>query len=363
MNNRFIEWFTCCMICLPFVLCFNRELFSIYNLFSSEIVLVYLVLIYVNYSSMRIKDIFLICFLFLICLCSVLFADSGYGSVITILEPIILLLLVDNILLSERQIKLIKKILAVALISLMYKSFFYAEDWVYFQDNDINPNTIGMLSVLICMICISCEIKKIYKIVLLLVTCIILINVRCRGASVALLVFLLSSLFIKSIKKNIKFIIVVLTFVGILFPVIYYVLYLNNVNLNFMEKSLFTGREMIWGNAFNEMAANEVKLILGLGSKANLWEGHNLNMHNNFLGVIVNYGIIGFVCVFYCLATKIINMFVKGTKEQCKNYIIAIIMIYISGMFETTLLWTTMIVANMSGLIFGNNYRNRNCIK
>lgn len=179
----------------------------------------------------------------------------------------------------------------------------------------------------------------------------------------ALLVFLLSSLFIKSIKKNIKFIIVVLTFVGILFPVIYYVLYLNNVNLNFMEKSLFTGREMIWGNAFNEMAANEVKLILGLGSKANLWEGHNLNMHNNFLGVIVNYGIIGFVCVFYCLATKIINMFVKGTKEQCKNYIIAIIMIYISGMFETTLLWTTMIVANMSGLIFGNNYRNRNCIK
>lgn len=358
INKKTIEWLTCFIICMPFIFCFNRELFSIYNSYSLEIILIYLVIVFISSSIVQAYEFILICVIFIICLCSVLFANSGYGSVITILEPVVLLLLIDNISLSEKHVKLINKVLIIVLFYLMYKSFFYSEDWLYFQDNDINPNTIGMLVILIYMICAANEEKVIYKILFLLVTSVVLINVRCRGASVALISFLLCSAFIRNVKQHIKLLIILLTFIGTVFPVVYYELYSNDIDLNFMGKSLFTGREMIWVNAFNEMSINNLKFIFGLGSKADLWAGHDLNVHNNFLGVIVNYGICGFICIFYYLGRKIICWFSgERSEKQCKYYLISVVMIYILGIFETTLLWTTMIVLVMSGIIFGNNCR------
>ena len=75
-------------------------------------------------------------------------------------------------------------------------------------------------------------------------------------------------------------------------------MYTNNVQFELLGKSLYTGRVDIWINAENNLNNNITALLFGLGSKSNLFLNHDLNLHNNYLGIIVNFGLIGFIICF-----------------------------------------------------------------
>ena len=115
---------------------------------------------------------------------------------------------------------------------------------------------------------------------------------------------------------------------------------------------MYSGREAIWLNFFNIVFDNVNNFLFGLGSKAELWENHRLNLHNNYLAIFTNFGLVGFLLYYGFLFKEILNI---SKNKNLKNYHLSSLLGFLSvlfyGFIEVTTFWFIMFFFNF--LFFG----------
>lgn len=189
-----------------------------------------------------------------------------------------------------------------------------------------------------------------------------ILNCKSRGSLLTLLVFIIWDSFIPKRwlknKNTIITITIIIILIGLLIPYIYTRLYIQGFDytLPFINKSLYTGREHIWSNFYYSIRLSKKNLIFGLGSKSNLWVGNSLNMHNNYLAVIANFGILGFIMYYGFWIKQIGNIYrKKNISDYQVSLVICFICILINGYIEVSTLWMNMFFFNFISLGFASH--------
>lgn len=304
--------------------------------------------------------------------------NSGIGSVYTVLTGWVVIMAYQKVKFTQRQ-KL------YLFIVFLLDNIFWNINSVTWYDKYIdemrvgrtivNPNGVGYY---ICFTCIFIWImlaqKKswkvnIFKYALTVWSVVGILNVHARMALAIFVMYyaLVFVLNIKFFKKRIKSIVglIYIAAVGleIFFPTIYIYLYRMGFASSYLymgiaEKGLYSGRESIWLNAFNDMTSLSNWLI-GMGSKQDYWQGHALNMHNNAMHLLVVFGVIGLI-VYFCFLFYFIRTefnYKKYTDVQLK-FLIFFLVLLIGGVSDTMLFYNNfmLIVFVPIGIATNNKY-------
>lgn len=340
----------------------SKNLFNLYTNYSLYIMFACsLMIIFTSRSILR--DFFLFCLVFFVYLIvSITYNGGGFGSIITILLFLLTLLSYTYFNLTERTCKFLVWFSLLMIVFLFSQSFIYSEDFYYHRYNSINQNTMSMYVIYFFMLLFTVsdlnnKIKKTGIIGLFIIALIALNNYSARGCTMALFFYMvLNFVFRKKWSNKIILLIsVVVIILGIAIPFVYLSLFKNNIDIVIFGKSLYTGRESIWNNMFIALNQNKINWLFGLGSKAILWTGHTLNVHNDFFAVLVNFGLIGFVLYYGFLLSVIVKI---SKIAQHDAYAKKALFMYISGVlmlgwFEVTTLWTTILPLTCFGLGIG----------
>lgn len=360
--------------CLAF---FSKKGFDIYEKLAFFGNFIGLIIILYLYNQISKKDLLNIGFFLIFAfytLTTLFINDGGIGSVITPLLGFLTLIVFKNIPLSNNNFKIILVALIILNLFLVINSNDYFEKSFANLGQYINSNTIGM--VLFYTAIYIKILLKMYKfkyhtfitLVFYILSIYALLNTQSRGAIMALLLFIILDTFVPKrfwksrLRLLLVFVVVIIS--GTIFPYIYTLLYKNNIELTlpFTAKSLYTGREDIWNNFFITMSLDLKNWFLGLGSKVELWENKDLNLHNNYLAILTNFGIIGFA-LYYGFIIKELKSFWKNInlKDYQISSLIGFLCILLYGFIEVTTLWYIMFFFNF--LFFGiikNDLKEKN---
>lgn len=310
--------------------------------------------------------VLLICLTLIISLVSVIYNDSGIGSLLNLLNFFNGFLLFSNIKINVFYKKIIMLISFILLIYLFSISFNVWNDYLV-RKNILNPNSVGVFILLsYCLLDLyfnskpnkSKSISLILKFAIIIISFIGILNSECRSALVGFFTYILINnlnLLKKFVNKNKNMILLILVVLGILFPIIYLNMYNNNVifNLPFSDKSLYTGREALWDYMIDDLSTSPSKTLLGVGTNHMTGIGIINNFHNWYIGVLYSFGLISFV-LYYSIIFKTIN------KSKNKKANIVLISIFIVGFFESTFLWTTFQAFLFMTLLISNGLEVKN---
>lgn len=288
--------------------------------------------------------------------------EGGIGSIIIPAYSFFLLLTLYNTTLNLKM----QKILFITFISLniywvLNSPNYYIKANYYNTGQYINSNTIGMVlmytAIYIKVLAKNLNIRfsNIIIFFIFVVNIYAILNCQSRGALFSLLIFILMDFFIpKKIWKNrllVTTFIVLIIILGTLFPIIYTSLFNNGYSFNipFTEKSLYTGREIIWSNFFSIMNDNPFNWLFGIGSKVNLLpgKGKSLNLHNNYLAIITNFGFIGYILYYIFIVKQISKIYkTKRISNLQISMIIGFVTVLINGFVEISTLWHNFLFFN-----------------
>lgn len=355
----------------------NKTIFDIYNSIGYYINIVSLLLVVLIKNKINKNDIkgylFMVVF-FIYGLCTLLITKGGFGSVLTIAYSFLLIFTFRNYQLDNKKLK----ILLIAFFTLNIYWFINSNGYyikaLLNKEKYINSNTIAMVLMYtaIYIKIISEKMKiKFYKFIYLciyLLSIIGIMNCKSRGSLLTLLLFIfmdsiLPKFFWRSRRWTIMVIIAVII-IGTIFPYIYTQMYIKGIEfrLPYISKSLYTGREIIWSNYFEQMGSRGINWLFGLGSNAKLWSDKSLNLHNNYLATITNFGIIGYLFYYLFIIKQISIIYKKG--KMSKNQISSIIVclsILIDGFIEVSTIWHVMFFFNF--LFIGLAYSDDQIVK
>lgn len=234
--------------------------------------------------------------------------NQSLGVVITYLNVVICLLLLNNVSFTYRQIKFIRLsvllLIIVLLASFTYK-WQYGSLWVYDNELHINSNTYGLLLLAIYLHTISLydvvTNKKRWRVISIIITPIVLLLVWFSGCRSALLAIAFFALLLARDKMNYRQALQMLVIIGLAFPVIY--IYLSNAmeNIQILGKSLFSGRQTVWMQAFVYICKSP---FLGTGTNTYFRLENGLitdSAHNVYLAFCKTMGIIPMFSFIYFL--------------------------------------------------------------
>lgn len=340
---------------IPIFLCavctFSKWTFNIYDSLSLYIILFFTgFTMFVNRKILRSYLIFIL-FLVLYLPISVFFNNGGLGSVITLISTIFMIYMYSHITLTDRTCRFLVILSTVAIVYLFIRSFGYALDFYYYKSYYLNPNTVGMCLIYFYMIrsIVNQSKSKMHKIETLLLFVLVVIGVQncsSRGSLLALLFFVVLNLVPKRVitRKNVILISIIIISLGILFPFVYLGLYRNNVQFELFGKSIYTGRETIWNNMFELLDQSSLNWLFGIGSDEVLMSGKELNVHNDYFSVIVNYGLIGLISYYGFVLAIIVkaSKYVQNSRFAKVSIIAFITSVLLLGFFEVTTLWSAM---------------------
>lgn len=294
---------------------------------------------------------------------TLLITGGGVGSVLTAFYSILVYFAIKKTYINDKNIKIIMYLMVFLNLFLTINSPNYYSKWYFNRDYYINSNTIGMVIMYTAMYSSiflkRLEIKKarFYIIVIYTLSIIGILNVQSRGALLTLMSFIILDIsFLKKIWKNIKFTKIsymIILVIGSYIPYMYTQLYNSGKNfvIPFTSKSMYTGREFIWNNFYNEISKNNLSVLWGLGSKADLGGGKSLNLHNNYLAVIANFGVIGFILYYGFWFFQIRLLLNRG---KIGDYQISLLLVFfailINGFIEVSTLWHVMFFFNFMSL-------------
>ena len=158
-----------------------------------------------------------------------------------------------------------------------------------------------------------------------------------------MLVLVLGMFVNKTIRKSRKIgmlIVVTVVAVGIVFPLIYTMLYFYDVisyHTLFMGKRIFTGRQYIWLNLYEYLQVHTEAYLIGVGYNTELFSRGTFNLHNAYLMIFAQYGI-PFLLVFlryiYCSIKKMYDNVGQISDLQFKCYQVYTLLV---GVTETIL--------------------------
>lgn len=281
--------------------------FVIFDLLPHGLVLIYLFFNIARIQTLRSRDVALYIATVVFIALSVIINSSGVEKALAMLITISSMIFYRYYRLNSNEIKkiLVYFVLAIIIIALNNDIIFKNAGTTF------NPNTIAFLLTMLYCIMLTMFAKKqklLYFIVM--VVCVMLQFVfESRTAFFGLIAYTVLFILFRAWKTSFRKYTVVISVIfmalaGILLAYFYIQIYEKyGYGFELFGKDLFTGRQYIWQGAFTSISQN---FWFGVGSHLNedLLElgyfDYVANAHNQPLGTLVAFGILGFT-TFYLL--------------------------------------------------------------
>lgn len=320
-----------------FLKIYNTSIFLILNFI---IIVILSIINYKNVFNDNKKNILFLIIIILSIMTSTI-NENGLGSFINFFNFIVGVYVFSAISFNKQGTNLIYILTTICFLSNIILSKNIWNEYLN-RTNIVNPNSVAFC-ILCCIIIIFSKINskrnfknRIIKIAIFIIGFIGIYKCNSRGSLLGLLVFgLIQSI---PLLENITYkkrtlISIIIIIIGTVFPIIYVQLYLNDINfvVPFSEKSLYTGREILWFNMLNSFE-NPISIIFGLGSNYITKIGIINNFHNWYLGVIYTFGILEYIAYFFMIIYTMKNI---KSKEITSGFISLLVL----GFFESVALY------------------------
>lgn len=146
---------------------------------------------------------------------------------------------------------------------------------------------------------------------------------------------------------------------GFMFPLVYLSIgqnrTLQELVYNLTGRSLYTGREILWIEFYNGFGDSKVAWLFGYGSLADSLP----NIHNSYLLVMMNFGIIGIAFYMCYMLMNVINVIRTKEKKPISDFQLKCIFMFwcfqLIGCTETVFLWNPTILIVYIALAMGQN--------
>lgn len=304
------------------------------------------------------------------------FNNSSFGWIIILMYFMITAFCMKEIKLTINQYKIIFYLNLFLFLIFLIKSNGAYFDYLSNIGSTFNSNTTGaflmITSIYILLFANVLNYRITWKrfFVLFLLTLYGIYNCRSRGALIGYGAFCVLYFIGKNLRFFTKRKILISSFlliiiVGLIVPKIYLHFYSEGININFgfTDKQSYTGREIIWQNFYDSMELKN--WILGYGSNATFYTDHELNMHNIYLSLIVNSGLIGLFLFFWYFKKLIFSRKINNFEFINKYVIYYFFSLLILNYFEVTLMWSPLIILlllplNLINYKGGGNYEGKN---
>lgn len=241
-----------------------------------------------------------------------------------------------------------------------------------------NPNALGFLSGLTCVIVFSMLVSKKIKLSLFLLVFFVnfsaLLYTLSRGAIISFALSVFIVLFFYNKRKVFVYLVGFFVSLIVLMPV--YIEPVKSLVESRIEQGLH-GRQEIWSNALQTFS-NHPLMGVGFGLEQELVHnpsGIKWTMHNGYLVVLVETGILGFllmVCFLFVLTLSLISGIRLSSDQETRSALILIfsiaVFILTRSMVETAIFRFTnynvifMMVSSLGMVLSANRYRNNKVI-
>lgn len=171
----------------------------------------------------------------------------------------------------------------------------------------------------------------------------------CRSAQLAFLAFLVVGFVIPRGfwgKKRSVAVIVAAMVVGIIFPFIYLAMSkqgLDGIRFPLVDKPWFSGRDVLWKDGVEHIAARPSVLLFGAGQ--NRFDiAIDYNYHNSYFSILLNFGIPAFIAYFSSFFLSARKAVLYGEDRNARALQLALIlMVTVVSLVETTIPASTFI--------------------
>lgn len=255
-----------------------------------------------------------------------IFNGSSMGSASAYLTLIFGMYYACTIGYNDSFIKIVSSVGIIYILISAVGSRNYFANW-NMSGNSINPNTLAIVTlVFLFFINIDGLIthKARWKIVLInIIAAYDIWSYDSRACIFSLLVYYILIL-INSKNKKLGFrfwaILLVIAFTGgILFPLFYINTpqWLITLVTNLTHKTFYSGRQAIWARFFDTILNDRLAFIIGPGSHMERYFGEinlgsqtaYMSMHSSYLGIMLNFGLLGIILFFGVLILHINDLF------------------------------------------------------
>lgn len=174
-----------------------------------------------------------------------------------------------------------------------------------------------------------------------------LLNCQARGSFITLLIFIIFDVIVpKKVWRNKRIaigIMLMIIIAGTLFPYIYtkmYSQYSNSVT-PFIKKPLYTGREEIWHDFFTVTSGKGLSNFLF--PMSSLWPKPLLELHNAYLAIIADFGVIGFILFYGFWVKQVTNLYKRNEISDFRiSLLLGFLVLLINAYIEPSILRYTM---------------------
>ncbi|WP_161603055.1 O-antigen ligase family protein [Oceanobacillus massiliensis] len=236
-----------------------------------------------------------------------------------------------------------------------------------------NPNYLAVL--LFCVLYFkiiafkySSSMEKVYIAFLIFINLILIFATNARSVLVAIGVIVVSRVVLQYYSKFFPYVFHMVIILNLLFLFIYTKIqnshvgvYLNDLSLHFFGKPLYhdSGRSVIWEQLFQKISENPL-FGYGLGTNAKDLIVTNYTAHNQFLQIIIEVGMVGFV-IFIFLLYSIWKLLIKRLDSSVAVWSACFFLgILVYENFEMTLFQNNYSIAILQWMIItiGINFKN-----
>lgn len=180
------------------------------------------------------------------------------------------------------------------------------------------------------------------------------------GTALMLLYVIFKRQFDKSGKRFVRGLAFILCLGGVLFAYIYAVPLFEKIGhgqIYLMGKDIFTGRQVIWQDAFEQLSGN---LLFGIGNRLQSIAINNdtsgfTNLHNQMMGWLTTYGIVVYILILL-LIMGLLGIYVK--KGRSKIFIAVTLILLGISYFDTILYSSANNPMVIIALILATNFDN-----
>ena len=257
---------------------------------------------------------------------------SAIGVLVQFIWPLSIFFIVKYSKLSRYFIARVTAFMLAAWLISLYNARlsqeFFANAKILTRSIGINPNTVATVVVSSClyldMYIESAGRSKGLKLVLYAISLGAVLMTESRTSTIALVMMLMLELVFRGAIQHSKTLAVLLMVGVIVLGMVVPFLYTNmsrsdmvSYDTQFMGKTIYTGRQLIWANFFTSVAEHPETLIWGIGYTSELYYGGTFNLHNAYFQLIAQFGAPLFIMYMGYLMKIVYDMY--GHRGQLSN--------------------------------------------
>ena len=334
------------LLCILALLAFISMQYRVNNVpLNVSLIITFFVLITIGWFNLKCFTVndFIVVLINVASILVTLYFFPGSGVAVNFMNLLLCLIIFNKVEFSEI-ITIITRIIIISgiLVFLITSTYSIEWGWISFYDKNgilVNNNTVAFILVALYIHLSTLLLKKHTKKQIVIFLCLLIFSIvsvyelGCRTAMLFFILYGILMIFRKKItgrNKITRKLCITFLIISFFFPIIYIFLYNLIGNFEIMKKNLFSGREIVWLEAYKQI---KISPLFGSGTKFVINYGNNIttSTHNMLLGLWKNLGIIPMISLVY------FYMLNKRPKIET-NILISIIAITIIACFESFLM-------------------------